>query len=235
MRHLLLLALAAPVFAILPRYPRWHSHGCNDTVSKQLPFCNAALPVSARVSDLVSRMTLAQKIAARYDLEPDLSSTLGFQPFNWNQEGLHGLGAQCFEANSSSGSRCPTIFAAPPGLAASFNLSLLNSIGDAIGTEARAYNNFGGNRGYQNRPVDLQVWLPNVNVGRDARWGREVETYSEDAWLNGLFGAAIVSGTQQGADGGASGGGYLKNIVAVKCVARARFDQRALSQPRAEC
>ena len=44
-----LLALAAHVAAILPRYPRWHSHGCNDTASQALPFCDTALPVSARV------------------------------------------------------------------------------------------------------------------------------------------------------------------------------------------
>lgn len=80
----------------------------------------------------------------------------------------------------------------------------------------RAYNNFGGNRGYQNRPVDLNVWLPNVNIGRDPRWGRQVETYSECPWATGQLGAAIVRGAQHGADGGASGNGFLKAIVAVK-------------------
>jgi len=112
-------------------------------------------------------MTLQQKAANRYDLETEIPG-LNFEPFNWNQEGLHGLGAQCFAINETSGIRCPTVFAAPPGLAASWNLSLLRDIGDAIGTEARAYNNFGGNRGYANRPVDLNVWLPNINIARDA-------------------------------------------------------------------
>jgi beta-glucosidase len=110
--------------------------------------------------------------------------------------------------------RCPTIFAAPPSLASSFNTSLLLAVGDGISTEARAYNNFGGHRGYQNRPVDLQVWLPNINIARDARWGRQVETYSEDAWLTGQLGAAIVAGAMRGSDGGASGNGFLKLFIA---------------------
>ena len=215
MQLLTALALATLAAAQLPRYARFHSHGCNDSATQLLPFCDTTLAVGDRVADLISRMTLAQKVAMRYDMETEVPG-LGFEPFNVNLEGLHGLGAQCFAASPTSGVRCPSVFAAPPGLAASFNLSLLLHIGDAIGTEARAYNNFGGNRGYANRPVDLSIWLPNANVARDSRWGRQVETYSEDPWLNGQLSSAIVSGTQQGADGGASGGGYLKMIVAAK-------------------
>ena len=61
-------------------------------------------------------------------------------------------------ATNTSGVRCPTIFAAPPTLASSWNKTLLRDIGDAISTEARAYNNFGGNRGYQNRATDTTIW-----------------------------------------------------------------------------
>ena len=209
-----LLATAATAQR-LPIYPQHHSHACIPP-NNGFPFCNTSVPIPARVSDLISRLTLAQKIANRYDLEAPLPA-LGIKDnFNYNQEGLHGLGAICFRANASAPLRCPTIFAAPPSLASSFNTTLLLHVGDGISTEARAYNNFGGNRGYAKRPVDLQVWLPNVNVARDARWGRQVETYSEDAWLTGQMGAAIVQGAQQGADGGASGGGYMKLFVAVK-------------------
>ena len=158
LHSLLSAALAAAALALpLPRYPPHHSHAClppNDG----FPFCDTSLSVADRVQDLLSRMTLEQKVANRYDLEAPIPG-LGLDSFNYNQEGLHGLGAQCFAANSSSGVRCPTVFAAPPTLASSWNLSLLRAVGDAISTEARAYNNFGGNRGYQNRPVDLQVWM----------------------------------------------------------------------------
>ena len=136
--------------------------------------------------------------------------------WNVNVEGLHGLGAYCLTANTTSGTRCPTIFAAPPTLAASFNMTLLRAVGDAVATEARAYNNYGGIREYLSRPIDLVFWLPNVNIGRDPRWGRQVETYSEDPWLTGQLGASMVDGAQSGFDGGASGGGYRKMVVAVK-------------------
>ena len=216
MRSALLLASWASLAASqLPLYPSHHSHACNDTASQALPFCDITLSIADRVADLISRLTLEQKVANRYDLEAPVPA-LGLDSFNYNQEGLHGLGAQCFAATPTSGVRCPTIFAAPPGLGAAFNSSLLLYIGDAIGTEARAYNNFGGNRGYAKRPVDLQCWLPNLNLARDSRWGRQVETYSEDSAYNGVLGAAIVSGTQEGADGGASGGGYMKMFVAAK-------------------
>ena len=173
---LLLAASLAAAQTRLPIYVPHHSHACIPP-NNSLPFCDTSLSVPARVADLVSRLTLAQKIANRYDLEA-ANPALGLMDnFNYNQEGLHGLGAICFRANASAPVRCPTIFAAPPSLASSFNTTLLLHVGDGISTEARAYNNFGGNRGYAKRPVDLQVWLPNVNIARDARWGRQVETY----------------------------------------------------------
>ena len=202
--------------AQLPRYPPQHSHAClAANASAVFAFCDTSLPVQDRVLDLVSRLTLQQKVANRYDHEA-ANDALGLPDYNYNQEGLHGLGAQCFQATAASGVRCPTVFGAPPTLAASWNTTLLRDVGDAISTEARAYNNFGGNRGYQNRAVDLNVWLPSINIARDPRWGRQVETYSEDPWATGQFGASIVSGAQQGKDGGVSGNGYLKIIVAVK-------------------
>lgn len=203
-----------PFVTALPLFPAQHSHSCLPP-NNQFPFCDITLPIQDRVADLISRLTLDQKIANRYDREIEIQE-LGLPDYNYNQEGLHGLGAQCFSATSTSGVRCPTIFAAPPSLAASWNRTLLLHVGDAISTEARGYNNNGGNRGYQNRPVDLNAWLPSVNLNRDSRWGRAVETYSEDPWATGQFGANIVMGAQNGLDGGASGNGYLKLIVAVK-------------------
>jgi xylan 1,4-beta-xylosidase len=212
---LLILAQFA-VLAVysLPLYPPHHTHSC-IAPNNQYPFCDITLPIQDRVADLISRLTLAQKIANRYDLEIAIPE-LGLDTYNYNQEGLHGLGAQCFAATATSGIRCPTVFAAPPALASSWNRTLLLHVGDAISTEARAYNNFGGNRGYQNRPVDLNAWLPSINLMIDSRWGRAVETYSEDPWATGQFGANIVNGAQNGLDGGISGNGYLKLIVAVK-------------------
>ena len=178
------LLATALLAAAQPLYPPHHSHACvapNDG----FPFCDTALAVEDRVADLISRLALADKVAMTYDLSTEVPS-LGLPAYNWNQEGLHGLGAICLDLGS--GPRCPTIFAAPPALASSFNVSLLESIGDAISTELRAFNNNGGNRDYANRPIDLNVWLPNVNIARDAR-------RVEGAWRGegGACTAAITS------------------------------------------
>ena len=170
-------------------------------------------------------------------------SDLGLETFNWNrrcnlrpamqrgrdplshawpgpdhvlhapaEEGLHGLGAHCLTYNGST--RCPTIFPAPPTLGATFNRTLLHRAGEVISTEARVYNNYNGTRSYQNRSVDLNVWLPNLNIGRDPRWGRDCETYSEDPIVIGLLGGQIIDGAMHGSDG--SSAPYLKMIVAAK-------------------
>jgi len=61
-------------------------------------------------------------------------------------------------------------------LAASFNKSLWHEIGDAITTEARAFNNLGVNGDLGPAPTGLMVWAPNLNPFRDPRWGRGHET-----------------------------------------------------------
>jgi beta-glucosidase len=135
----------------------------NNTV----PFCDTSLDVPSRVADFLSRLTLDEKIANRYDREGPVPELGLIDTLSWNTEGLHGLGGICLTIGGTT--RCPTVFAAPPGLGASWNLTLLNSIGGAIGTELRAMNNNGGNRDYQNRPLDLNVWLPNINLQLDPR------------------------------------------------------------------
>ena len=136
-----------------------HGHACIAPFDA-FPFCDTAQPVASRVADLISRMDAPTRQGYFYDLSPAIPS-LGISVFNWNQEGLHGLGAHCLVVNSVS--RCPTVFPAPPTLGATFNRSLLHAAGDVISTEARVYNNYNGTRSYQNRPVDLNVWLPNAS------------------------------------------------------------------------
>lgn len=88
-------------------------------------------------------------------------------------QGLHGLGSQCLQG------RCPTIFSAPPTLGASFNSSLMAAVGVAIGDEVRAMNNANGTRQWSDRPVDLNLWLPSINMDINVQWGRNIEVYGE--------------------------------------------------------
>ena len=135
--HALILASADT-----PRYPSHHAHACLGA-NASFPFCDTTLAIEDRVADLISRLSLAEKVSMTYDRGVEVDS-IGLPDYNFNQEGLHGLGAQCFSLTPGSVIRCPTIFAAPPALASSWNTSLLLAIGDTISTEMRAFNNFGG-------------------------------------------------------------------------------------------
>ena len=128
-----------------------------------------------------------------------------------------------------STTRCPTVFPAPPGMGASFNLTLAHSMGVTIGDEARAMNNMHGCRarggggcgmGNGNWYIGLNVWVPNLNIYRDPRWGRNIEVPSEDPWHSGEYGTAVVNGVQWAGPGGAppstSGKRYTKMNAALK-------------------
>ena len=144
-----------------------HGHACLPP-HDGYAFCNTALPLQERVADLVSRLTLTEKIAALDDWQANVSR-LGLPDLNFENEGLHGLGGLCFNVSNVSGTRCPSVFPIPPALGASWNVSLLRAIGTAIGREQRAFNNWGGQRADGPRPVDLGIWLLVVDLARDPR------------------------------------------------------------------
>ncbi len=77
-----------------------------------------------------------------------------------------------------------TNFPQPIGLASTFNPELVEEVACAIGRECAA----AGVR---------QVFSPVVNIVRDCRWGRTVETYGEDVKLTGDMGAAMCRGLQK--------------------------------------
>jgi beta-glucosidase len=129
-------------------------------------------------------------------------------------EGLHGLGSHCMPAEGGS-TGCPTIFPAPPALGAAFNTSLMVDIGRAISDEVRAMNNAYGSRNYANRPVDLNLWLPSVNLNINYFWGRNIEVYGEDPLHAGRLAGALARGVQW--DGAAPGSQpYLKVYATIK-------------------
>jgi beta-glucosidase-like glycosyl hydrolase len=68
------------------------------------------------------------------------------------------------------------------------------STGKTISDEIRAFSNSNGHRGYQNRPIGVSAWGPNLNIYRDPRWGRNVEVPSEDPFHSGSYGVAYTKG-----------------------------------------
>lgn len=138
-----------------------------------------------RAKKLVSKMTLAEKIA-QMQYEAPAIERLGVPAYNWWNECLHGVAR----------SGAATVFPQAIGMAASFNTDLMFDVATAISDEARAkyneYKTFGDTQIYQG----LTYWSPNINIFRDPRWGRGHETYGEDPYLTGRMGVSFVKGLQ---------------------------------------
>lgn len=143
------------------------------------PFLNYRLPLAERVQDLVSRLTLEEKIGLMLQYQPAVDR-LGVKPYKHGTEAAHGI-AWLGKATS---------FPQPVGLACTWNTELLRRIGSAIGDEARVF--------YRKDPAvnGLTLWAPTVDMERDPRWGRTEEAYGEDPVLTGELAAALTQGIQ---------------------------------------
>ena len=153
--------------------------------SESPAYLNFDLPLEARVADLVARMTLEEKVSQMVNAAPAVDR-LGIPAYNWWNEGLHGV-ARAGRA---------TVFPQAIGLAAAWDAELMGRVATAISDEARAkYHEF-VRRGKRGMYQGLTFWSPNINLFRDPRWGRGMETYGEDPYLTGRLGAAFVRGLQ---------------------------------------
>lgn len=149
------------------------------------PFQNSELSVEERVEDLISRMTLEEKIS-QLSYNSAAVERLGIPEYNWWNECLHGVAR-----NGRA-----TVFPQAIGMAATWDTDLMHRIGDAISTEARAKYNVSIANNMRGRYQGLTFWTPNVNIFRDPRWGRGQETYGEDPFLTSRIGVSFVKGLQ---------------------------------------
>ena len=187
------------MMSVAPSY--WACNGGAATAA--FPFCNTSLMLDERVSDLLSRLRLDEKINM---LSPNasLGSTcndhtdgvprLGIPPWMWLVETNSGTDSACFSRD-----KCSTVFPGPLGMAASFNRSLWEAKGKVLGAEMRAYNNLHWHRdagGTTSERIGLTGFGPNINIARDPRFGRTSELPGEDPLLNGMYAAAMVKGMQ---------------------------------------
>ncbi|HVU49623.1 MAG TPA: glycoside hydrolase family 3 C-terminal domain-containing protein [Polyangia bacterium] len=154
---------------------------------------------SARVDDLVSRLTRAEKLGQLVSDAPAIPR-LGVPAYHWWSEALHGV-ARAGRA---------TVFPQVIGLAATFDPALVGRVAEAISDEARAKYDEAQRRGEHGRYQGLTFFSPNLNLFRDPRWGRGQETWGEDPALTSRLGVAFVRG-MQGEDGR-----YLKTIATAK-------------------
>jgi beta-glucosidase len=148
-------------------------------------YLDTSLPIEQRVNDLVSRMTLEEKVSQMQDIAPAIPR-LGVPAYNWWNEALHGV-ARAGNA---------TVFPQAIGLAATWDTDLMHRVADVISTEARAKYNDAQAHANTARYFGLTFWSPNINIFRDPRWGRGQETYGEDPFLTARMGVAFVTGMQ---------------------------------------
>lgn len=149
------------------------------------PYKNVSLSPEERAADLVSRLTLEEKVALMQNASPAVPR-LGIKPYEWWNEALHGVGR----------AGLATVFPQSIGMGASFDDELLYQVFTAVSDEARAKTRLARAENSYKRYQGLTFWTPNINIFRDPRWGRGQETYSEDPFHTGQMGMAVVRGLQ---------------------------------------
>ena len=158
-------------------------------------------PTHERVMDLLSRLTVEEKIGLLRATSPGIPR-LGIPKYYHGNEALHGVVRP---------GRF-TVFPQAIGLASTWNPRLQYQVATVISDEARArWNELdqGRKQTYQFSDL-LTFWSPTVNMARDPRWGRTPETYGEDPYLSGVMGTAFVRGLQGDDDR------YLKVVATPK-------------------
>ena len=138
-----------------------------------------------RAQKLIAQLTIEEKASLMmHDSQP--VEALGIPAYNWWNEALHGVAR-----NGKA-----TVFPMPVAMAASFDEPLVNKVFTAVSDEARVKNRQALESGRAGWYQGVTFWTPNINIFRDPRWGRGMETYGEDPYLTGTLGMAVVRGLQ---------------------------------------
>ena len=159
--------------------------------------------LTTRVETILSQLTLDEKLSLMEHQNPAIPH-VGLQAYSWWNEALHGVGRNGLA----------TVWPMPIALAATFDTELVQDVFAATAVEARekyrqsqAAGNFGDYAG-------LTFFTPNINIFRDPRWGRGMETYGEDPFLTARMGLACVNGLQ-----GSDRSGHLSTAACLKHLA----------------
>ena len=157
-----------------------------STNNEEVPvYLNPDLSIDDRVNDLVGRMTLDEKVSQLMNRSPAIER-LGVPEYEWWNEALHGV-ARAGHA---------TVFPQAIGLAATWDTELMSRVATAISDEARAKHHEALRRESRKRYEGLTFWSPNINIFRDPRWGRGMETFGEDPYLTGRLAVEFVKAMQ---------------------------------------
>jgi len=152
---------------------------------QKFPWDNPNQPIQQRVHELVSRMTLKEKVSQMMNTAPAIPR-LGVPAYDWWSEGLHGIARSGYA----------TVFPQAIGMAATFDPKDVRNMSDTISTEARAKYEWAIRHDIHSIYFGLTLWAPNINIVRDPRWGRAQETYGESPFLTGTMAVQYVRGLQ---------------------------------------
>jgi beta-glucosidase len=154
---------------------------------KSFPMWDPSLPIEQRVKDVVSRLTLEEKVKQMLNATPAIPR-LGIPAYDWWNETLHGVARTPFRVTS---------YPQAIGMAATWDTTSLYRMADYSALEGRAIHNKAIELGRtKERYLGLTYWTPNINIFRDPRWGRGQETYGEDPFLTATLARAFVHGLQ---------------------------------------
>uniref|UniRef100_A0A2P2K830 Uncharacterized protein MANES_02G154700 n=3 Tax=Rhizophora mucronata TaxID=61149 RepID=A0A2P2K830_RHIMU len=171
-------------------------------------FCKTTLPVAQRAGDLVSRLTLDEKVSQLVNSAPAIPR-LGIPAYEWWSEALHGVAKVGRGIHFDGPIRAATSFPQVILTTASFDAYQWYRIGQAIGKEARAIYNSG-------QAAGMTFWAPNINIFRDPRWGRGQETPGEDPLVTSKYAVSYVRGIQGDAFEGGKLRGHLQASACCK-------------------
>jgi beta-glucosidase len=142
-----------------------------------------------RAADLVSRLTLAQKASQLNSSRAPAIPELGIRAYGWWNEALHGVARE--QTNNQANPPADintTSYPSPLSLGSTWNPELMYREATLISDEAREV--------FQDNQLDLNMYSPTVNLGRDPRWGRNDEVYSEDPFLTAAIASQFVNGME---------------------------------------
>ncbi|MDE5851121.1 MAG: glycoside hydrolase family 3 C-terminal domain-containing protein [Muribaculaceae bacterium] len=168
--------------------------------AETLPYQDPNLSPEERAADLVSRMTLEQKID-QVGHKTSAIPSLGLKGYNYWNEAIHGVAR----------SGLATSFPVSKALSSTWDLPLIFDVASAISDECRIYNNNSGK--------GLIYWCPTINMSRDPRWGRDEENYGEDPFLTGRIAVEFIKGMQGDDDK------YYKTIATAKHFAANNYER----------
>jgi len=159
------------------------------------PFQDTALAPQARIANMLSLMTVDEKIDA---LSTDSGvARLGIPSFG-STEGIHGI-VRRGDQEHQKARITTTQFPQPPGMGASWDPALVRQAGAVQSTEARYITQSAAYRKPRMQPSVqpmLMQWGPQADLARDPRWGRGEEVYGEDPFLVGTMAVAFTRGIQ---------------------------------------